>query len=461
MFADFSTKAANAVLILLISRYLGVADLGSYSIANTFQTLGLLVSLWGFGNLLTREVARNRHSYNKYLSNFAIVRFAFAAIAILVINGLLFFLDYLPETQIIIRILSISIISSTLVKLVNSLFIAFEEMKFLSAIALIISIFKILACFLALNFGGTLITIAIIYVITDFIALGISLLFALLFLKDFHLELNIRFCVKQIGIAFPLFWIAVLGILDRRAEILIISFFGNETIVGHYTAMNTILAGITLFSEGIRNAVFPLFARQQTQNSSRLQEMLQILMKYIILITVPISIGVYYFSGPITSLVFGDGYQISAKLLQITIWTFISYSLTVVTTRILMVHDKEKWVAFSFFISGIITIVLNIIFSPLFGLVGVAVVRLLTSLILLGICVYLTSRLGYKIIDVTLLIKLLSAGAVMFWVLHIFNSLNPYLSLFLGLIVYVPIVWFTRTIQPRDINLWKRIVKNS
>ena len=161
MAADLSSKLVNALLTLIISRFLGVETMGSFSIALSYFGIGLMLSYWGFGNLLTREVARNRESYSKYFSNFAITRLAFAVIVVIGINILAVNLNYTEQTQQLIRIISFGIFANTIMNLIRFLFIAFEELKYLSGIALSVSIIRFIASFIILKVTNSIIYVAI------------------------------------------------------------------------------------------------------------------------------------------------------------------------------------------------------------------------------------------------------------------------------------------------------------
>lgn len=460
MAADLSSKLVNALLTLLISRVLGVATLGSFSIALSYFGIGLILSYWGFGNLLTREVARDRKSYSKYFSNFAITRLAFAVVVVIGINVLAINLDYTEQTQQVIRIISFGIFANTIMNLIRFLFIAFEELKYLSAISLTISVIRFVVSYILLKTTGSIIAIAICYAITEYIALIIGVLFAAHFLKEFKFQFDLKFSLQQIVRALPFFWIALMTILDSRMEILLISFFFSESSVGYYTAMNTIISGVSLFSEGLRNAVFPIFARYQIEAPERLGKMLLLLGKYILLITIPISIGFYFFAQPIIFLLFNETYTITVTLLQISIWLFIGYSLNVVVIRMLMVHDHENKVVLSLFISGVLTIVLNIIFAPIWGIIAFAVVRLITVYLLFLLCSYFLRKLGYRILDFPLLIKVSFAGGLMFLGTYFLTPTNPYLALVVGLILFFGTTSLTGVIKSKDLQLWKDVFQN-
>jgi PST family polysaccharide transporter len=460
MIADLSNKLVNSVLILMLSYFLGVIAMGSYSVAHTFFSFGLMFSYWGFGNLLTREVARDRTSYNKYLSNFSVIRIIFAIIVIIAINIIVSNLNYIEQTKEAVRIISFGILANTIINLIFALFIALEEIRFLSAISLTISIVRLITFYLVLKFGGSVIAIAIFFTITEFISLIISLIVAKYLLKHFHFEVDVRFCLQQIIKAFPFFWIAVLVILDSRVEILIISIYFNETAVGYYTAMNTIIGGLALFSEGIRNAVFPLFARYQIYDPKQLQKMVLFLVKYIMLVTLPIAISFYFLSDEIILLLFGPGYQTSAELFRMTVWTFTGYSLTVVAIRLLMVYDKERQVVISLFVSGFLTILLNILITPKVDILGVAIVRLVTSYVLLILCILFLSNQGYKFIEFSVILRIIIANIITFLSIFVFLSINVYIGIVLSYTLYFGIIWLLKIINVKEIKLWKSIFHN-
>ena len=120
LISDLSTKISKTLIIILISHTLGVSTMGQFSIALTFLGFGFLFSNWGFGNLLIREVSRDRNLTNKYLSNYAIIRFVFVVITFLIINIISRLFNYSSETLLIIRIVTLGLFASTFINLLYS-----------------------------------------------------------------------------------------------------------------------------------------------------------------------------------------------------------------------------------------------------------------------------------------------------------------------------------------------------
>jgi O-antigen/teichoic acid export membrane protein len=457
--ADFSTKLANAVLILMLSNFLGISAMGTYSIAHNFFSLGLIFSYWGLGNLLIREVSKDKDTVNQYLSNFVVIRIVFAIITILIINVVAQNLNYSEQTLQTIQIISLGILASTILNLLFAFFIAFEELKYLSIISLIISLLRLLISFMVLNLGGSIITVAILYTVLEYLSIVLGIVSFLRFSHKFKFNFDIQFSLKQLGRAFPLFLVSLLVIMDSRMEILIISAFLNEIEVGFFTAMNTIIGGISLFAEGLRNAIFPIFGRYQKESPKDLHRLNLVLGKYIALITFPITISCFFFSETIVSLLFGEQYDISVLLLRIVIWTFIGYSYTVVAIRLLMVHDQENHVVLALFISGALTIILNILLVPSTGVIGVAVVRLFTTYVLTFLCLFFTVKMGYKPIDFSDLVKIMIVSIIYSFAIFLLKPINVFLTLIVSNILYLLLIWFLRIITKNEIHLWKGIFR--
>jgi O-antigen/teichoic acid export membrane protein len=460
MIADFSIRASKSLLLIIVSHFLGVSPMGSLSLALTYLGFGILFSNWGFGNLLTREIARDHNIYNKYIANYGVLRIFFACFAILLINLIIPSLSYTKDTILVIRIISISLIATTIVKLYYSVFIAFEDLKYISVISLIISILRLTASIITILLNGSIVDIAIIYTILEFLSVLVSTIMIVRYLPHLKININIKFAFSEIVRAFPFFWIGVLVMLDTRVEIIILSLYFNEAIVGYYTAVNTVLGGVTLFSEAIRNAVFPIFIQYQQVSSEQLKEIVFLIGKYILIVTLPISILVYFFSSEIITLFFGNGFELSVLMLRITIWLFVTYSLTVVLSGLLMAHDMEKLVAVSLFISGILTLILNIILVPLIGVLGVAFVRLFTSTVMFCICLlFHIKTTGYSIVRNSTGLRILTASLGMYLVTYFLTGINKWIASLSGFILFIFLLLIFRVISAADIIMWKNVVK--
>jgi len=335
-----------------------------------------------------------------------------------------------------------------------------EKLKYLSIISITTSLIKLIASIIVIYSKSNVTTIAIVLTIIEFISLIISSIITLSVFPGLNFNFDLRFSINQIKKGFPLFLIAIFGTLDNRLDVLIISLFFNEEAVGYYAAMNTFVGALILISEGIRNAIFPILARYKITNDKKLDEIIQTLGKYIIIITFPISVGTYLYAEDIINLLFGSEYILSVTMLRIVVWILCGYSLTVVITRLLIVHEKENQVVLLFFISGLLTLILNVLFTPRLGIISVAYIRLITTYIMLLTSLIFLYNQGYRIKRPKIFLNIFLACFIMIIIVLIFQPNGPLLGFTISLIIYSLLIIYLDVITSNDVKLWKGILHN-
>ena len=216
----------------------------------------------------------------------------------------------------------------------------------------------------------------------------------------------------------------------------------------------------TLISEAIQKSILPIVIKYQKSSPTKLKEIGFFLSKYILIVTIPISILVFIFSEEFILILFGSNFQETIILLKILIWTFISYSMTIILSSLLIAHDKEKFVGISLFVSGIFSVILDLIIIQFFGVTGIAIVRLFSSLIMLVLSLYFhLTTTGFGIIRLNTTIRIFLGGTFMYVSCYYFISINKILALISGLLIFITALLILKVIKPKDIELWKKITK--
>ena len=434
--------------------------MGQLSLALTYLGFGILFSNWGFGNLLIRDITRDRSKISKYLSNFIIARIVLVTVTILILNRIPFFLDYSEQTITVIRIISLSLISTTIVNLCYSTLVAYESLKGISIVYIVTSILRLLLSGLAIYLRGDIIQIAYIYLAIELLVLFFSIVLLFKRLGKIKFSFDAKFIWSQLIKAFPFLWIGMLMMLDSRAETVIISYFFNESYVGYYSASNTILGAITVFSEAIRNTIYPVISKYYQSSKDNLKKFVHLFSKYILILLLPLTIGVYHFSDEIISIVFSSDYILSISMLKIIIWTSISYSFSILLSGLLIYENQEKKVAFALLLSGALTLILDLTLAPLFGVVVIATVRVLSSFLQLGLLSYFHYKAsGFGLLrNKTFFLSLIS-GLTMLGVILLLTSINTILSFVISIIIYFTILLITGVLKNQDKNLLTKLSK--
>jgi len=109
-----STRLFNTVLgivtVYVMTRFLGPADFGLYTILFAYVAVASNLVGIGFRSVLTREISRQREDVAMLAGNVMMIRLCLAAIAIVVVDGLVHVVRQDPISARVMLILSMSLL---------------------------------------------------------------------------------------------------------------------------------------------------------------------------------------------------------------------------------------------------------------------------------------------------------------------------------------------------------------
>ena len=161
---------------IIIARYLGVSDYGIVSFAISFTSLVGIVMDLGMSTYITREIAKNRNSVNKYFNNIFIFKLILAIILFFISFLILYLLGY-PQCSILITLLfTIELIFMSMTVFLNGVFQAFEEVKYQAIGSILNSSLLLIGILITLGFDLGVVAIALSYTLSYFIYFSYILL---------------------------------------------------------------------------------------------------------------------------------------------------------------------------------------------------------------------------------------------------------------------------------------------
>jgi O-antigen/teichoic acid export membrane protein len=141
-------------------------------------------------------------------------------------------------------------------------------------------------------------------------------------------------------------------------------------------------------------------------------------------------------------------------MLKITIWTSLSYSLSILLYGLLIYQNEEKKVALALFISGLLTLVLDFVLAPRYGVLIIPLIRLLASYLQFGVLLYFHYRISkYGLLTKKNFFSLLFCFLVMLSVTILLNPINSVLAFIIGLLVYVICLIISGVLRNQDKTL--------
>ncbi len=362
-----------------------------------------------------------------------------------------------PERAILFQILAFDIVvGAGLLPTLNSAMLGLQKIREMSAINIIYMVMRqtlIVTCIFSTR---SLLGLVIAWVVSEFaVALALfkyvrSNIGSSTFAFDFkHL---VRF-------SFPLF-------LQDAAnygyawfdQMILLSYLSLESL-GVYTTVITAFNVLGGVAATIGTSLFPTYSVMHEEHGNRaLADSSRGATRYLCLIVVPLSLGLFSTARPSLTLFVGEAYSNGAGPLMI-LSLFFAFTLTSTAFAVLPVVIGDTTLSFKLAILNIILgVASTLILLPLLGIVGAAIARGVTMVAgLVTVVIALKSRIGIGF-DVEAFWKALVSGVVMAVV--VMSAQSHYYSRYLlpayvvlGGLVYFSMLLLLRAIKAHDIQL--------
>lgn len=173
----------------------------------------------------------------------------------------------------------------------------------------------------------------------------------------------------------------------------------NNTLVGYYSIAEKIILAVNGLINPISQALYPFISRRVNDNKKTSILFIRKLTKIMALVGLVLSIGLFVFSKPIISILFGDVYASSAILLQIMSVIPLAVSLsTIFGIQTMLTFNYKKAFTSIVMLGGILDIILGIILILMLKEVGIAISFTITEIFITVAMFLFLQNKGIKII---------------------------------------------------------------
>ncbi|MCO6439694.1 MAG: flippase [Nitrococcus mobilis] len=176
-----------------------------------------------------------------------------------------------------------------------------------------------------------------------------------------------------ISSAFPLSFIAGMGIVNAQTDLLMLGFFTSANEVGVYRVA---VQGANLVSFGLAAlamVITPYFARFHVNGDFyRFQRLATVSARAMLVLAIPIALVFIFFGKQILALVFGVEYVQAYSPLAILSIAHVIHAGFGIVGPLLNMSGYEKITAKGITVAALCNIILNFIFIPFYGMVGAA-----------------------------------------------------------------------------------------
>lgn len=234
--------------------------------------------------------------------------------------------------------------------------------------------------------------------------------------------------------------------LSYKFDSVLLSLYRGDTETGYYGAAYNLIFSAVVFSNVLNTSLYPSLARQATQNRAMLPSIYERAMRYLLLVSVPITIAVAVLADSLVPFLFKVQFAPAADALKILIWVVPFMYASEFLGYIVLIDGNEKHVARSVSISTVINVVINLLLIPRYGFIAAACMTVLTEVILVMQYVWLLrAPLGKMNWQLTLLRPLLAA-LLMGVLLYLLRGWPVFVSAAIGALCYAALLVLMRVL---------------
>ena len=475
----FVGKSVSTIVLAVGTIILGLfilqSDYGLYAIALIPAGTFMLFQDWGVGAALTKYCANYKTTTENLDGRKIIIAgltFEIATAIILTLISLLtarFVASSLfnkPEAASLIGLCSVTILSSSLLRTSQSIFVGFERMRPYTYTMIIQAITQSVLAPLLVIFGFGAFGALVGYTISTIISgiLGITLVYFAIFRKmgsSTKSQGLIQTLKPLLSFGLPLGIASILtGSLGQIYSFMIASFYNVATIGDYRIATNfAVLLGFVTIP--ISTVLFPAFSKLNPQKDiSLLRTIFKSSVKYTAILLVPIILAMVVLSNSFIETIYGGKWPLAPYFLALLAVTYL-----VVVFGYWSINGFFSGIGETRLLSGLILLTflvglpLGFVLAWWFGLPGIIISTAVSELPSLFVGLYLAKKRFGAILDYKSSAKIILASVIAAFFTNMFLtivSLPSFFGLLIGasifLVIYLVVSPIIGAIDQTDIN---------
>ena len=444
---------------LVLGRLLGETLFGVYGTVGALIAIGAVITSFGLGLIVIREVARRPQDAGRYLTAGLALHVILAGLAWLAMNALAFALGYPAEIRALTAVACIALLTDILGSVAFDQLIARERMVVTSGVEILTVALRIAAGAAVLLLGGGLLGLYVITIVTSLIRAAILWWFMLRSGVRPHWPFERRIARPLFVNALPLALGGLINIVYIQLDKLMSTSLLGATQTGYLTAASVITFGVVeILSTTVLTAVYPLMSRlyEPERDPEPFTFMVRKLAWFTLLIGVAVGLTFTVFAEAITVPLFGPNFAPSAAVLRVLIWYAAITMVVNVFAQALTVQNRQRRyvVVRAGGLAG--KLALNLLLMPLIGVMGAAAASVLAES---GVLAGTASAfpLGWREL-LPRLLRVALAALIAVGAMLLLGAILPILGIIGGPLIFGAAVLLLGGLASDDLDLLYRLV---
>jgi O-antigen/teichoic acid export membrane protein len=438
-------KALSFMFGILVIRRLGDNRYGQYATVLAFVGLFQIFAEMGITQYVMREIARDRSQTKKYFWNLIALRLLLAFANMLIIPVLAKLYGYEPDLVLGTFLYTLTFIFAAIEAAFLATLTANEHLEYISIINVSGQIaFMILgSIFLFGNLGFLWLVIA--GPMTYSVRLGIGVWAVRkhkLLPRPVSITPQIWPELLQAGVPFGI--IALTVTIANSIDTVMLSKSQPDYVVGWYNVAYGLILSLTFLTNGFKDAIVPSLTRAHADGPSTARVWYHHTTRFFLAFSIPLAAGGMLLASKIIVFLYTDEYLPAALAFGILAWDIPFLMYAGFCGRMTTVISEEKAAARIYTVNALANVVLNLIMIPLYGMIGAAIVTVVTDIISALQFYWL---LREKLLPPSMkshLIRIVLASFVMSLSVWATNNFNLFVQTLIGALVYFIMILMLR-----------------
>jgi O-antigen/teichoic acid export membrane protein len=255
----------------------------------------------------------------------------------------------------------------------------------------------------------------------------------------------------------PFFVLDFTVVLGQRIDVLLLTSLAGTTAAGSYAAAYRVAEVFLIVVTGLNEALLPVLTRLWKNNRGAFVGVVDQLVRYVLVATITLVIGVMAYSNSIVSLLFPGEFQEAGSILRLLVLVLVPWFPNAPLTRAILATDNQRMLIETMAIRLLIAIGLNLTLVPHLTVYGTAVATIVAILFVFVRSVWFVHQEVAELDLVRTLFLPLAAGAG-FGLFVLAGSGVTTMRLAGGVIFYLVVLILVRVVDIQKIQVLKQIV---
>jgi len=456
MMASVGQKIISLSYFTLLARELGAEKLGMYTAALAMTTIFVVFVDLGYTNVFIREASKDSEKTQEYFSSVLFAKLFFGILSYLALVVVVHLLGFEHEFRLLVYLSGITMLFDSLHLTIYGAMRAYGNLKY-EAFSLVGSQLVTLILGLAFLKAG----MPILYLILAFtIASAANVVYATivayrkygLAVKPIYDKIILK---RMTMIAVPFALAAIFGRMYSYVDVILLKKIAGDAAVGFYGTPSKITFAFQFIPLALIAALYPRFSEQFAKNKEKLARLFELSMKFLLVVALPISVGIFVLAEDIVLFAFTAEYTASIVPLKILVISLMFSFLSFPIGAFLNACSRQKAQTAIAGIVLVVNIASNLYLVPRMGAVGAAYSALMAN-ILLGVLGYMVvpqiTKISHSYIFKTFTGASISAF-IMGIVVYTSNAYMHFLlTILIGAVVYPICLYVTKTLTKRQVG---------